>query len=89
MQDLETLIGSIQLPIQIPAAAFANMGKEKLLVDFALAVEQLPKDLAVLVNLNGTSIRSGKGIYQLKLTCPGFLKLTVEDCSIVGLAVVE
>ena len=90
MQEIDTILQKISLPLMLSDQTFANMGARGRL-DLELIIEQLPQNLRFLINLDATAVHSRRGeeiAYILPLLDGSLLKITVLDRFIVDMKTV-
>lgn len=87
MDDLENIIKNMALPIALPPGSIMAIGKRRM-PNFDLIFAQLPADLVAHINPNATA-PGGDGFYLVPLKESYYLKLSIQDNSIIALEVVR
>jgi hypothetical protein len=88
-QELDQIIKSIEFPVALPEAAFLLFGKQRRVPDFDLIISQLPQALREHLDPNATASSGGHSTYLLPLVDGRFLRLKIEDHTIVEVAAVD
>lgn len=88
MQNVEVILQSITLPINLPKEAFFIFGAPRRLPDIDIIVQQLPS-LNDHIDMSGTVIRKStdrqENTFILALTDGYHLRITIRDQAIVAL----
>lgn len=87
MDNLENIIKNMALPIALPPGSIMVMGKRRM-PNFDLIFAQLPEDLVAYINPNATA-PGGEGFYLVPLKEGYYLKLLIQDNSLIALEVVH
>ncbi len=88
MSEVQKIIQSIVLPIQLSEDVFLLLGKKRRIPDFDLMIRHLPEELRAYLDPNATASSGGTRTYLLPLI-EGRLRIRIEEQAIVEIAEIE
>ncbi|MEW6737415.1 MAG: hypothetical protein AB1489_39405 [Acidobacteriota bacterium] len=86
MLNLNILINSISLPLQLPKEAFLWVGKAHPIPNFDLVFYQLPVDLIAQIDLHSTAITTSEGISIFPLLDGTYLRMEFAAHYLIALS---
>jgi hypothetical protein len=84
-QDLQKIIDSVKLPIELPEEGFIQHGAKQRLVDFWLMIKALPIELRQSVDRDSTITNVSQETFALPLKSGGYMFVRLKGTYIVRL----
>ncbi|KAF0245054.1 MAG: hypothetical protein FD167_3581 [bacterium] len=88
-QDLQSVIDSVKLPIELPEEGFIQYGTKQRLVDFWLMIKALPTELRQSVDRDSTITNISQETFALPLKSGSYIFVRLKGTHIVRLELSE